>query len=75
MAGARRPLDLWDRLESLADDPDERLKLAVDHAATLTQDLLDQGVPGVHFYALNRSEATLAVCAELGLGGLGAAAK
>ena len=75
MAGARRPLDLWDRLESLADDPEERLKVAVDHAATLTQDLLDRGVPGVHFYALNRSEATLAVCSELGLGGLGAAAR
>jgi methylenetetrahydrofolate reductase (NADH) len=68
MAGARRPTDLWDRLESLADDPDERLKVAVDHAAGLTDELLRRGVPGVHFYALNRSEATLAVCGELGLG-------
>jgi methylenetetrahydrofolate reductase (NADPH) len=64
--GAAFPENLADRIDGAASD-DDRLKIVVDAAAELSQRLLDAGVPGLHFYCLNRSEATLGVVAALGL--------
>ncbi len=50
---------LFERLEA-ADDED-RLAIAVDHALGLATELLEAGVPGLHFYALNRAEAATGV--------------
>jgi methylenetetrahydrofolate reductase (NADPH) len=30
----------------------------VDHAIAQTEDLKERGVPGIHFYVLNKSRAT-----------------
>jgi methylenetetrahydrofolate reductase (NADPH) len=48
--------------------PTDVRKLAVEWGTKLTADLLEQGVPGVHFYTLGASHATLDVYANLGLG-------
>lgn len=40
------------------DDPDWQFKAGVDHARKQTQGLIDAGVPGIHFYVLNKSTAT-----------------
>lgn len=67
MAGATIPVDIAARIEAAADDPAEVRRIGVALAAELSQQLLDYGAPGLHFYTLNRAEATLEVMDELSL--------
>src|SRR4051812_31892679 len=43
------------------DDPDWQFDVGVRWAARQVQELIDAGVPGLHFYVLNKSPATAAV--------------
>jgi methylenetetrahydrofolate reductase (NADPH) len=69
LAGAEFPPHLAARFEAVADDPDAVRALGVELATALCQELLEQGVPGLHFYTLNRSTATREIAANLGLPG------
>ncbi|MGH9186798.1 MAG: methylenetetrahydrofolate reductase [Acidimicrobiales bacterium] len=62
------PGPLLDRLHAAEDDPDEVFRIGVDVCTELTRAMLDAGTPGVHLYALNRSESIRAIYANLGLG-------
>jgi methylenetetrahydrofolate reductase (NADPH) len=66
MSGTNIPLDLAERLQASADQPDEVRRIGVEHATRLCQGLLDGGAPGLHFYTMNRAAATLEVCGNLG---------
>jgi methylenetetrahydrofolate reductase (NADPH) len=68
LAGAEFPPALAARFAAVADDPAEVRRLGVDVATGLCQELLDHGVPGIHFYTLNKSTATREIYANLGLG-------
>ena len=57
LCGAKLPTSFTDSLESAADDQ-EQFQRGVDFAIEQTQQLMDSGVPGLHFYVLNKSEAT-----------------
>jgi methylenetetrahydrofolate reductase (NADPH) len=46
---------------SKKDDPDWQFQVGVEFATRQVQELIDHGVPGVHFYVLNKSPATSAV--------------
>lgn len=48
-----------------AGDDDEALTAGVEFAAAQCRELLDKGAPGIHFYTLNRSKATLRTVALL----------
>ena len=65
MCGATVPHDLMVRLEAVQDDPESVYQIGIDHAANQCRKLLMQGAPGVHFYTLNRSRATLSVLERL----------
>ena len=67
MAGAKVPEDLVSRLDAAGDDTDEIRRIGVDVATDLAKRLLDEGAPGLHVYALNRSTATRELHANLGL--------
>jgi methylenetetrahydrofolate reductase (NADPH) len=66
MSGTEIPLELAQRLHSVADRPEEVRRIGVEHATQLCQDLLSGGAPGLHFYTMNRAAATLEVCGNLG---------
>ena len=66
MSGAALPTWLADRLDKV-DEPDDVRRVGVEAATELCRDLLDAGAPGLHFYTMNRSTATLEIHANLGL--------
>lgn len=61
MCGAKLPRKLIDRLGEKHDDADWQCKVGVEFAIAQVQQLIDAGTPGVHFYVLNKSQATGAV--------------
>ena len=67
MCGARVPQELQRRLEIVKDDAGAVVATGVTWTVQQCTDLLGGGVPGLHFYTLNKSSATLAVHAALGL--------
>ncbi|MBC7561243.1 MAG: methylenetetrahydrofolate reductase [NAD(P)H] [Dermatophilaceae bacterium] len=68
MSGTPLPDAVVARLEAVADDPRAIREVGVQIATELAQRLLAEGSPGLHFYTMNRSPATLEVYDNLGLG-------
>jgi methylenetetrahydrofolate reductase (NADPH) len=69
LCGAQLPRPFVRRLEEAGDDDDTQFTIGVDFAIRQTQALIDAGVPGVHFYVLNRSEAAAEVLRNVTLRG------
>jgi methylenetetrahydrofolate reductase (NADPH) len=67
LSGAPFPAALAAKFEAIADDPKAVRALGIEEASALTQRLLDEGAPGIHFYTLNRSKATREVWTNLSL--------
>src|SRR5205823_5579050 len=67
LSGATAPRRLLDRLEPLTGDPKAFRAAGIDAVTELCQRLLDEGVPDLHFYTFNRSQATTEVVNRLGL--------
>jgi methylenetetrahydrofolate reductase (NADPH) len=65
MCGATIPPLLRAAMDVRRDDPEASLELGVAHASLQCGDLLRRGVPGIHFYTLNRSPSTRAILAAL----------
>jgi len=67
LCGARIPQELYRRLKIVEGDPAAVVATGMYWTTRQAKYLLEGGAPGVHFYTLNRSSATLAVHAALGL--------
>jgi methylenetetrahydrofolate reductase (NADPH) len=61
MCKARLPEDLVAKLAAAGDDEAAQFEVGVDHAICQVQGLMAEGIPGVHFYVLNKSPATIRV--------------
>jgi methylenetetrahydrofolate reductase (NADPH) len=57
MCGTVFPAELAARLEAVQDDAEAQFEIGVEHAIRQCEDLISAGVPGIHFYALNKSDA------------------
>jgi methylenetetrahydrofolate reductase (NADPH) len=67
LSGASAPRALVDRLEPLAGDAAAFRAAGIDATTELGRRLLDEGVPDLHFYTFNRTQATTEVVGRLGL--------
>jgi methylenetetrahydrofolate reductase (NADPH) len=72
--GATVPRWLVDRFDGLDDDPETRRLIAASVAIEQASQLQAEGVDEFHFYTLNRSELTYAICHALGVRAQSAAA-
>jgi len=72
LSGARFPPELAERLHSRAGDKAAVREIGVDYATGMSERLIAEGAPGLHFYTLNGSRATREIYQRLGLGGPGA---
>jgi methylenetetrahydrofolate reductase (NADPH) len=65
--GAEIPRWLRKRLESYGDDLESIRAFGIDVVSRLSQQLLEAGAPGLHFYTMNQSAAVLAIFDNLDL--------
>src|SRR5205085_11403025 len=68
MCGARLPKTVLARLEELGDDDQAVTEFGIEYASRQCAELLAAGVPGIHFYTLNKSHATGRIVQNLDLG-------
>jgi methylenetetrahydrofolate reductase (NADPH) len=61
MCGATIPAALLAKLEAARGDADAVRAIGVAHATEQCRELVARGVPGIHFYTLNRSHATVEI--------------
>lgn len=67
MCGAVIPNALSSRLEAVQSDATAQFEIGVEYAIEQCRNLIQQGVPGIHFYVLNRSESSERILDALAL--------
>lgn len=67
LCGAALPQTLVAELETRRDDDEAAAQFGIDYATRQCDGLLKAGVPGLHFYTLNKAGSTTAILKNLGL--------
>jgi methylenetetrahydrofolate reductase (NADPH) len=67
MCGSTLPEHVVKRLESYGEDKQAQRQYGIELASEMCEDLLRQGIPGIHFYTLNRYDSTSKVMQNVGL--------
>lgn len=65
MAGCLIPEDFVTKLTQLQDEKEEFISASIDFSVDQCLDLLRHGAPGIHFYTLNQSTATLQILQKI----------
>ena len=68
LCGAKIPPRLEELLAGVEDDDEAAVQLGIDYATEQCEGLLEYGVPGLHFYSLNKSRSVAAIHENLNLG-------
>ena len=69
LCGAKIPAALDRQLEKFTEDDHAVRELGIEYATSQVEELWNQGVPGVHFYVLNRSYSVSRILDNLNLPG------
>ena len=69
LCGATIPAELDARLERFADDNRAVREIGIEHATRQAEDLWANGVPGIHFYVLNRRYSVSHILEDLHING------
>ena len=67
LCGAKIPPRLGQQLKKVEDDEEGAAQLGIDYATKQCEGLLAFGVPGIHFYSLNKSRSVKAIFKNLNL--------
>jgi methylenetetrahydrofolate reductase (NADPH) len=65
LSGATIPDELQEQLDANADDAEAIQKVGIEWTTNQARELLDHGVPGIHFYTLNKSRASREIVSAL----------
>jgi methylenetetrahydrofolate reductase (NADPH) len=65
LSGTEIPADILAKFSAVENDSDAVRKLGIEVATELCEQLLTLGVPGLHFYTMNTSTATLEIYRKL----------
>ena len=68
MCGSSIPAELKEKLDDAKGDPDKEREIGITQCITQAKELLDSGVPGLHFYVLNKSQHMKEIIQSLGVG-------
>jgi methylenetetrahydrofolate reductase (NADPH) len=67
LCGAKLPATFLENISAKGDDADWQFQAGVAYATKQLKELIENGVPGIHFYVLNKSHATATVLNTLQL--------
>ncbi len=67
MNGTHIPDTLKKQMVEAVDDRERASELGIEQAVKQCRELLDRGVPGIHFFTLNNSKPTFSVLQRLGI--------
>ncbi|HKY21253.1 MAG TPA: methylenetetrahydrofolate reductase [NAD(P)H] [Vicinamibacterales bacterium] len=67
MCGARLPPALVSELDKRGEDDDAVTQFGIEYATRQCEELLREGVPGLHIYTMNKSRPTAQIVGNLGL--------
>jgi len=67
ICGARIPQPLLSKLEDFGDNDQATTQFGIEYATRQCEELLREGVPGIHFYTLNKAHSTTRIMKTLGL--------
>jgi methylenetetrahydrofolate reductase (NADPH) len=67
MCGARIPRALAEKLDAFGTDDAATAEFGIEYATRQCEELIREGVPGIHFYTLNKAAATVRIVKNLGL--------
>lgn len=67
LCGSKIPRGLEQRIQRMENNEEGAVQLGIDYATEQCEGLLRFGVPGIHFYSLNKSRSVKAIARNLGL--------